>query len=98
MVLDYFVASEIKSVSSFLSARFHIGDYEIRNRRDKDKGGCWVNEFVKNGIITKRLRDLETKPSGTICTEIAISKKKWFFESLHRPPSSSNIDISFLTS
>ena len=30
--LDYFVISETKLDSSFPSAQFHIGDYEIRNR------------------------------------------------------------------
>ena len=60
-MLDYFVTSETKLDYSFLSARFHVGGNEIRNLRDKDKSGDWVNEFAKNGIITKRLKVL--KPS-----------------------------------
>ena len=76
--LDYFVISEIKLDSSFPSTQFHIGDYEIRNRRDRDKSGGGLIEFVKKGIITKRLKNLETNLSETICTEITISKKKWF--------------------
>ena len=47
--LDYFVMSETKLDSSFPSAQFHIGDYEIWNR-----GGGLI-EFVKKGIILKDL-------------------------------------------
>ena len=45
--LDYFVISETKLDSSFPSAQFHIGDYEIRNCRDRDKSGGGLTEFVK---------------------------------------------------
>ena len=37
--LDYFVISETKLGSSFPSAQFHIVDYEIRNRSDRNKVG-----------------------------------------------------------
>ena len=68
--LDHFVISETKLDSSFPSAQFHIEDYEIRNRRYRDKSGGGLTEFVKNGIIMKRLKDLERNLSETICTEI----------------------------
>ena len=58
--LDYFVISETKLDSSFPSAQFLIVDYEIRNRRDRNKSRGGLTEFVKKGIITKRLKDLET--------------------------------------
>ena len=93
--LDYFLISETKLDSSFPSAQFHIGHYEIRNRRDRDKNGGGLIEFFKKGIITKRLKNLETNLSETICTEITISKKRWFCMSVYRPPSSSNIDTFF---
>ena len=90
--LDYFVISETELDTSFPSAQFHIGDSEIRNRRDRDKSGGGLIEFVKKVIITKRFKDLETNLSETICTEITISKKRWFCMSVYRPLSSSNID------
>ena len=93
--LDYFVIRETKLDSSFPSAQFHIVDYEIRNRRDRNKGGGGLIEFVKKGIITERLKDLETNLSETICTEITISEKRWFCMSVYRPPTSSNIDTFF---
>ena len=95
--LDYFVISETKLDSSFPSAQFHIGDYEIRNLRDrnKKKRGGGLIEFVKKGIITKKLKDLETNLSETICTEITMYKKRWFYMSVYRPSCSSNIDTFF---
>ena len=93
--LDYFVISDTKLDSSFPSAQFHIGDYEIRNRRNRDKSGGELIEFVKKGIITKRHKDLQTNLSEAICMEITISKKRWFCMSVYRPPSSSNIDTFF---
>ena len=53
--LDYFVISKTKLDSSFPSAQFHPGHCEIRNRRDRDKSKGGLIEFVKKGIITKRL-------------------------------------------
>ena len=76
--LDYFVISETKLDSNFPSAQFHIGVYEIRNRRDRDKRGGGLNEFVKKGITAKRIKDLETNLSKAICTEITLSKKGGF--------------------
>ena len=92
---DYFVISETKLDCSFPSFQFHIVDYEIRNRMDRNKSEGGLIEFVKKGIITKRLKDLETNLSETICTEITISKKRWFCMSVYRPPTSSNIDTFF---
>ena len=89
--LDYFARSETKLGSSFPSAKLHIGEYEISNRRDRDKSGDGLIKFVKKGIIGKRLKDLEINLSETICTEIFISKKRWFCMSVYRLPSSSNI-------
>ena len=74
--LDYFVISETRLDTSFASAQFYIGDYEIRNRRDRDKRWGGLIEFVKKGIITKSLKDIETNLSDTICTEITIPKER----------------------
>ena len=41
------------------------------------------------------MEDLETNLSETICTEITISKKKWFYVSVYRTQSSSDIDTFF---
>ena len=61
MSLDYLVISETKLDESFPSAQFNINNYEIRNRRDRDKNGGGLTEFVRKGFITKRLKDYETQ-------------------------------------
>ena len=93
--LDYFVLSETKIDESFPSAQFNIHDYEIRNRRDRDKHGGGFIEFVRKGFITKRMKEYETKLSETICTEFTVSKKKWFCLSVYRPLSPNNVVTFF---
>ena len=74
---DYFALSETELICSFPgfpSARFHIGDYEIRNSRDIDKTGSGLIEFVEKRMITKRLYDLETNLNDTICAIANVTK------------------------
>ena len=93
--LDYFVLTETKLGDSFPSAQFYIEKYEIRNRRDGDKNGGGIIEFVRKGFITKKIKEHETKVSETIASEFTISNKKWFCLSVYRPPTSTNLDIFF---
>ena len=45
--LDYFIISETKLNKSFPSAQLNISNYEIRNRRDRDKKWWWVNRICE---------------------------------------------------
>ena len=74
--LDYFVLSETKLDDSFPFAQFYIENFEIRNRRDRDKNGGGLIEFVRKGFITKKIKEYETKVSEIIASEFTISKKK----------------------
>ena len=93
--LDYFALSETKLDNSFPRAQFYIENFEIRNRRDRDKNGDGLIEFVRKGLITKKIKEYESKVSETITSEFTISKKKWFCLSVYRPPTSTNLDIFF---
>ena len=53
--LDYFKISETKLDNSFPNAQLTINNYGIRARRDKDKYGGGLIEFVRKGLICKRL-------------------------------------------
>ena len=64
----YFAISETKLDSTFPSAQFYIEDDEVRNRSDRDKRGGGLIEFVKEGKIMQKLKDLETNLSKAICT------------------------------
>ena len=68
---DYLVLSETKLDDSFPSAQFSIPDYEIRARSDGHKNGGGLIEFVKKGLIYKRLKNIETSTSECICSEIS---------------------------
>ena len=89
--LDYFVISETKLDSSFPSAQFHINGYEVRARRDRDKSGGGLIEFVRKGFICKRLKKLEPKISEVICSEFTISNKNWICFSGYKPPTQKNV-------
>ena len=52
--LDYFVLSETKLDYSFPPAQFYIKNFEIRNRRDRDKNGGGLIEFIRKGFIAKK--------------------------------------------
>ena len=92
---DCLVLSEMKLDYSFPLAQFSIPDYEIRARRDRHKNVGGLTEFVKKGLICKRLKNFETSPSECICSEITISKRKWLCFSIYRPPSNENLEIFF---
>ena len=44
--IDYFVTSETKLDKSFSNAQLTVNNYEIRARRDRDKHGGGLIEFV----------------------------------------------------
>ena len=46
--------------------------------------------FVREGLIKKRLENLKTKLSETICLELAVSSKKWFILFAYRFPQENN--------
>ena len=81
--LDYFVLSE----NNFPSAEFYIENFEIRNRRDRDKNGGGLIEFVRKGFITKKIKEYETKVSETffclfLLIHICSTPQKSFFKGL----------------
>ena len=95
LILDYLVLSETKMDQSFPAAQFYIKGYEVRVRRDRDKHGSGLIEFIKNGFISKSLKEYETKQSESICSEFAIANRKWICLNIYRPPNQNNINTFF---
>ena len=93
--LDYFEISETKLDDSFPSAQFAVEKHEIRGRRDGDGHGGGLIEFVKRGIICKRVNQLETVSLESICSESTISSNKWFCMGIYRSPNFKNLGTSF---
>ena len=50
---DYFVISETKLDNSFPNALLTINIYEIRTRKDRDKHGVDLIEFVRKVLYAK---------------------------------------------
>ena len=89
--LDYFVIRETKLDKSFPNAQLTINNYKITLRRDRDKHGGGLIEFVRKGLICKRLRKYESLNVEVICSEVTISNKNWVIFSIYRPPHYSNL-------
>ena len=87
----YFVLAETKRDKSFPSSQFVIDQYEIRTRRDRNKNGVGLTEYVGKGLICKALEDTLNLNSETILSEITIKNNKWVIFSAYRPPCNSNI-------
>ena len=93
--LDYLAISETKIDQIFPAAHFYIKGYEVRATRDRDKHGGDLIEFVKNGFISKRLKEYETKKSKSICSELTIANRKWICLDIYSPPNPNNMNTFF---
>ena len=93
--LDYFILSETKLDESFPNAQFTLDGYEIRARRDRNKFGGGLIEYVRKGLICKRTNKYEPKSNECICSEITFSKKKWVIFSIYRTPNGENLTDFF---
>ena len=89
--LEILCVDETKLDSSFPNSQFRIDGYIFPpDRRDRDNHGGEKIVFIREGLITKRLENLETKISETICLELTVSNKKWFILFAYRPPQENN--------
>ena len=93
--LDYLVLSKTKIEQNFPTAQFYIKGYEVEARRDRDKYGNGLIEFVKNGFISKRPKEYETKQSESIYSEFTIANRKWICLNIYRPPNPNNMNTFF---
>ena len=78
----------------------HIDGYQYPpHRRDRPQkspnsfgGGKLV--YIREGFISKRISEFETKTAETICIELTLKNKKWFILFGYRPESI-NRDLFF---
>ena len=69
--LDVLCVDEIKLDDSFPNSQFILENFQFPSfRKDRNSKGSGKLVYVKQGILTKRLENLETKFSGTICIEL----------------------------
>ena len=93
--LDCFILSETKLDESFRNAQFTLDGYEIRARRDRNKFGEGLIEYVLKGLNCTRTAKDEPKSNECICSEISFFKKKWVIFSIYRTPNAENLTDFF---
>ena len=91
--LNFFVASKTNLDESFPPQKFVIENFEIRTRKDNDRHGGGIIEYLRKGFICKRLNYSEPKSLECICSELTLSNKNWICYDIYRPPSSQNLDV-----
>ena len=64
-------------------------------RRNRGNHGGEKMVFIREGLITKRLEDLETKLSETVCLKLTVSNKKWFILFAYGSPQENNKYVFF---
>ena len=94
--IDILCIDETKLDSSYPDAQFEIPGYQYPPyRKDRNKNGGGKIVFIREGLITKRLKAFKGDISETICLEVMISKKVSFIIYVYRPPYNYNKDICF---
>ena len=85
--------TETKLDQSFPSPQFMIDNYEIRNRKYRNKHGRGLIEYVKKGVVCRQIKNLEVHNHEVFCSELTIMNKKWIIFIIYRPPSSDLTDF-----
>ena len=91
--IDILCLDETKLTYDFTDAQLGIKGYQHPPlRRDRPiihpcsfGGGKLV--YIKDGLITNRLKNFETPNAETICIELIIANRKWFIMFAYRPES-----------
>ena len=78
-----------------------MSDYEIKSRRDQNKHGGSLLEFVRKGLICKIISISSNITSEIMSSELTIKNTKGIIFSVYRPPIESNLitffnDLTFL--
>ena len=81
---DVLVFAETKLDSSFSNAQFFLEEYYEPTRKDKSCFSGGLIEYIRKGIIRKRLSDFELTNFESIASELTINKNKYFLLSFYR--------------
>ena len=81
---DVLVLAETKLDKSFPNAQFFLSEYFEPTRKDFSCHSGGIIEYIRKGIIRKRLEDLELNSFESIASEINLNKEKTFLLSFYR--------------
>ena len=91
---DVFVIGETKLNASFKTETLSIDGYQNPYRKDRTEFGGGLMQYIRNGIVCKRVPCFVSPTIELICSELTICKKKWVVFSFYRPPDS-NLESFF---
>jgi exonuclease III len=92
---DVLVFAETKIDESFPTSQFLINEYNELTRCDRSAHGGGLIEYIRSGIVRKRLKNFELKSFESICSEISVKNVRWFLLSVYRSPKYNNIKNFF---
>ena len=87
---DILVFAETKLDNSFTNSQFFLQDYFEPTRKDNTRHSGGIIEFVRKGIVRKRLVDFELNEFESIASEITLNKRKLFILSFYRTERTEN--------
>ena len=87
---DVLVLAETKLDNQFTKAQFYLNQYYEPTRKDHTKASGGLIEYVRNGIIRKRMPQFELENFESIASEITINKEKWLLISFYRTERNEN--------
>ena len=77
VLIDILCIDETELDDSFPDSQFLIEYHQFPSfRRDRNSKGGVKIVYVRQGLISKRLKNFQSKTIETICIEFSISKKK----------------------
>ena len=91
ILASLFLISGTKLNKEFPNCWFLISDYEIKSRRDWNKHGGGLLEFVTKGLTYKAITIPSNITSEIISSELTIKNKKWIVLSMYGPPKESDL-------
>ena len=87
---DVIVLAETKLDDQFSKAQFYLNQYYEPTRKDLTKTSGGLIEYVRNGIIRKRMPQYELNDFESIASELTINKEKWLLLSFYRTERNEN--------
>ena len=87
----YLDLSETKINGEFPNSQFFIENSDMQNRKGRNKHGGGLMEFVRKGLIYKRIEVPKNVVSEIIASDNTIKNMKWAIVSAYRPPNNFNI-------
>ena len=92
-LFNYFVKLETKLEENISDVKFNLSGYEVRVRGYRDKHECCLIERVRQGFMSRRLKECE--PKNSECFKFTKLNKKLKYFRIYRPAVANNLNYFF---